>query len=93
MAIITSSKYIGVDIQTKTEIESLCNILTENPWDEGASFAHKVSQIVTKMEKQSRTFSDQISVNFSSERQNVLKSDLKKSRLFPLLDIFTHFGA
>ena len=50
-----------------------------------ARFGPKVGQIGPKWEK-SGTFSDQISVHFGALRQNVLKSDLKKFRIF-----LTHF--
>ena len=43
-------------------------------------FGYKVGQIRPKWDK-SGTFSDQISVHFGSASQNVLKSDLKKSRI------------
>ena len=48
--------------------------------DQGDKTGPKVGQIVTKWDK-SETFSDQISVHFGAVRQNVLKSDLKKSRI------------
>ena len=41
-------------------------------------FEHKMGQIGRKWDE-SGTFSDQISVHFGAMRQNVLKSDLKKS--------------
>ena len=43
-------------------------------------FASKMGQIAPKWDK-SVIFSDQISVHFGSPSQNVLKSDLKKSRI------------
>ena len=42
-----------------------------------------MGQIVPKWGK-SGTFSDQISVHFGAVRQNVPKSDLKKSRILPI---------
>ena len=42
----------------------------------------KMGQIGPKWDK-SGTFSDQISEHFGATRQNVLKSDLKKSRIYP----------
>ena len=50
-------------------------------------FDPKVGQIVPKWGK-SGTFSDQISVHFGALRQNVPKSDLKKSQIFPILGQF-----
>ena len=57
----------------------------------GCQFGKQVGQIVPNWEK-SVTFSDQISVHFGSESQNVLKSDLKKSRIFPNLGQFDLLG-
>ena len=41
-------------------------------------FGQEIGQIIPKWNK-SMTFSDQISEHFGAPRQNVLKSDLKKS--------------
>ena len=49
-------------------------------------FRPKVDQISPKWKKKSGTFSDQISVHFGSQSQNVLISDLKKSRICPIWD-------
>ena len=46
-------------------------------------FEPKVGQISPKWDK-SGTYSDQISVHFGSPSQNVLKSDLNKSRIRPI---------
>ena len=67
------------------------------------SFGPKVGQIGTKWDK-SGTFPDQISIHFDSAKcheiwsekvldlshtsQNVLKSDLKKSRICPILGLY-----
>ena len=46
-------------------------------------FGPKVGQTSNKQDK-SRTFSDQIPVQFGSESQNILKYELKKSDIFPI---------
>ena len=46
----------------------------------GGRFVSEVDQIRTKLDK-SRISSDQMSVHFGAECQNVLKSELKKSRV------------
>ena len=48
-------------------------------------FGFKGSQIGPKLDK-SVTFSDQISIYFGSLSQNVLNSDLRKSRICPIWD-------
>ena len=55
-----------------------------------ARFGCKVGQIGKKWDK-SGTFSDQISVHFGALRQNVLKSDLKKSRICPIMGNLSRF--
>ena len=56
-------------------------VLTGATW--ATRFVPKIGQIGIKRDK-SGTFSDQISVHFGAQRQNVLKSDLKKSRICPI---------
>ena len=58
------------------------NILVSNVL--GCQFGAEVGQIVPNRGKPG-TFSDQISVHLGSPSPNVLKSDLKKSRIFPIL--------
>ena len=50
--------------------------------DKDVRFWHKFGRFGTKWEK-SGTFSDHFSVHFGSRSQNVLKFDLKKSRICP----------
>ena len=52
-------------------------------FDRVVRLGHKTGHIGPKLDK-SRTFSDQISVHFSSPSQVVLKSDLKQSPICPI---------
>ena len=49
----------------------------------GVRFGPKVGQISTKLDK-SGTFSHQILVHYGTGRQNELKSDIKKSRIYSI---------
>ena len=48
-----------------------------------------ITTMFWKKTDKSGTFSDQISVHFGAPRQNVLKSDLKKSRICPCTEIWS----
>ena len=50
--------------------------------DKSGSFSDRISVDFSRYE--SGSFSDQILVHFGSASQNVLKSDLKKSRICPI---------
>ena len=62
------------------------------PWSPDVRVETKLGQIGLKLDK-SGTFSDQISVHFGAGCQNVLKSDLKKSRICPIWGHFDQFWA
>ena len=53
-----------------------------SPWV--SDLAQKWARLSPTKWDKSGTFSDQISVHFGALRQNVLKSDLKKSRICPI---------
>ena len=67
------------DTTAREHVERVFTVSTR-----GSKFELKMGQIDPKW-GQSRDFLDQSSVHFGSASQNVLKSDLKKSRIYPIL--------
>ena len=80
--VTSDNRQVSIDLTSVSPVHQCSSSLTSHlPMP--VRFAYKVGQIGPKWDK-SGTFSDLISVHFGSSSQNVLKSDLKKSRICPI---------
>ena len=75
--------YLKLDLFLNTNLHWRQWVTEQGLQNRDVMFSSKVGQIGPKLDK-SVTFPDQISEHFGAVRQNVLKSDRKKSRICPI---------